>query len=170
MLLSYPKVRTFAAQALAKLIKDKYPAVNKIAGVATAGVAHGALVAHILDLPYAYVRPEPKKHGKGQQIEGIINSDDHVVLVEDLISTGKSSLKALNAVRSKCPNALGVVALFTYEFPEAEANFEKANCTYDTLGNYSSLLGYALEMGFIKAEELDLLNSWRKDPANWNNI
>ena len=128
------------------------------------------MVADALDLPFAYVRPEPKKHGKGQQIEGSIEPEDRVVLVEDLISTGKSSLKAVEAVRKNTPDVLGVAALFTYGFALAEENFKNNHCPFYTLGSYDQLLKHALKMNYIGTDDLNLLESWRKDPANWNNI
>ena len=124
LLLSYPEIRSFVKNELSNLVKAKFPDANKIAGVATAGISHGTLVADALGLPFAYVRPEPKKHGKGQQIEGIIETTDKVVLIEDLISTGKSSLKAVEAVRKTNCKVLGIAALFTYGFDIAIENFK----------------------------------------------
>lgn len=168
LLLSFPDVRSFVARSLARLIKKEFPETTKIAGVATAGIAHGALIANELNLPFVYVRPEPKKHGRGQQVEGLLLESDKVVLVEDLISTGKSSLKAVDAVRKFPAEVLGVVALFTYSFPEAINNFKLALCPLHTLGNYPKLIEEAHKLEYIKEGEVDLLNDWRKDPANWN--
>jgi len=168
LLLSFPDIRSFVKKELSRLVIEKFPSVNKIAGVATAGISHGTLVADALGLPFAYVRPEPKKHGKGQQIEGLIEIGDKVVLIEDLISTGSSSLKAVEAVRKINCSVLGIAALFTYGFDIAKENFKNSKCSFYTLGSYSHLLKYALEINYISNDDLKLLNDWREDPANWN--
>lgn len=165
--LSSPEVRTYIKQQLAETIKAKFPNVTVIAGVATAGVAQGALVADILELPYAYVRPEPKKHGLGNQIEGKIETTDKVVLIEDLISTGGSSIKAAEAIAKTGAEVLGIMAIFDYGFENAVQNMANAGIEYYTLSNYEQLLPQALEDGVIQQSELDVLKAWREAPAEW---
>ncbi|MDQ3290523.1 MAG: orotate phosphoribosyltransferase [Bacteroidota bacterium] len=165
--LSYPTIRTFIKKRLAELISEQFPQAEIIAGVATAGIAQGALVADVLDLPYIYVRPEPKGHGMGNQIEGKLGEGQQVVLVEDLISTGGSSLKAAKTVQAAGAEVIGMVAIFTYGFEVATKNFDEANIPFYTLSNYQNLLGIALEQGYITAEALQTLSDWRKNPATW---
>lgn len=165
--LSYPTIRTFIKKRLAELISEQFPQAEIIAGVATAGIAQGALVADVLDLPYIYVRPEPKGHGMGNQIEGKLREGQQVVLVEDLISTGGSSLKAAKAVEASGGAVIGMVAIFTYGFEVAAKNFAEANIPFFTLSNYQNLLGIALEQGYITASALQTLSDWRKSPTTW---
>ncbi|QMU28515.1 orotate phosphoribosyltransferase [Adhaeribacter radiodurans] len=165
--LSYPVIRTYIKKRLAELITEQFPQVEVIAGVATAGIAQGALVADVLDLPYIYVRPEPKGHGMGNQIEGKLREGQQVVLVEDLISTGGSSLKAAKAVQAAGAEVVGMVAIFTYGFEVATKNFTEADIPFYTLSNYQNLLGIALEQGYINATALQTLSDWRKNPATW---
>ncbi|WP_146897969.1 orotate phosphoribosyltransferase [Adhaeribacter aerolatus] len=165
--LSYPAIRSFIKTALSEEIRMHFPEAEAIGGVATAGIAQGALVADLLELPYIYVRPEPKSHGMGNQIEGRLLPDQKVVLVEDLISTGSSSLKAASAVNMAGGNVIGMAAIFTYGFEKATQNFIDANIPLVCLSNYQSLLGIALEQGYIKTEMLDTLSSWRKAPDKW---
>lgn len=165
--LSDQAIRTFIKESLVDLVQERFEEVDVIAGVATAGIAQGALIADLMNLPYAYVRPEPKGHGTGQQIEGRIERGQKVVLVEDLVSTGGSSLKAVKAVRDAGCEVLGVVAIFDYGFAAAEKNFAEAGVPYYTLSNYEYLLPIALEQGFIKQDQLSLLQDWRKAPESW---
>ena len=165
--LSSPEVRSYIKQQLASTIKAQFPDVTVISGVATAGIAQGALVADIMDLPFAYVRPEPKKHGLGNQIEGRIVPTDKVVLIEDLISTGGSSIKAAEAVARTGAEVLGIVAIFDYGFENAVQNFANAGIKYVTLSSYEHLLPEAVAQGSIEQDQLDVLKTWREDPANW---
>lgn len=165
--LSYPEIREFIKNSFVEIIRERYPDVEVIAGVATAGIPMGALIADAMQLPYTYVRPEPKKHGAGKQIEGKIPARQKVVVIEDLISTGGSSLKAVDALRRENCEVLGMAAIFTYGFPHADENLSKANCDYFTLSDYETMLPKAVESGYIKEEDLELLKTWRKDPANW---
>lgn len=165
--LSHPNIRSFIKSALAEEIRINFPEVEAIGGVASAGIAQGALVADLLDLPYLYVRPEPKNHGMGNQIEGRLLPDQKVVLIEDLISTGGSSLKAASAVNNAGGNVIGMAAIFTYGFEKAAQNFKDANIPLICLSNYQTLLGIALEQGHIQTDMLETLSSWRKAPDKW---
>jgi orotate phosphoribosyltransferase len=166
-ILSFPEVRISIRDAFAEQIPQIFPEVDMIAGVATGAIAHGVLVAEKMNLPFIYVRSNPKGHGLENLIEGDISVGKNVVVIEDLISTGGSSLKAVDALRKENVNVLGLVAIFTYEFQKAIKNFENSNCAFATLSNYSSLIDTALETGFISNEELELLKKWRNDPENW---
>jgi orotate phosphoribosyltransferase len=159
--------RTFIKKALAKLIKSNFPEAEGIAGVATAGIAQGALVADHLKLPFAYVRPKPKEHGMGNQIEGRIEAGQKVVILEDLISTGGSSLKAVEALRAAGVEVIGMVAIFTYGFKLADDNFEEYGVTLKTLSNYKFLIDEALKQDYVVQSDVESLKEWRKDPANW---
>ncbi|WP_026464752.1 orotate phosphoribosyltransferase [Adhaeribacter aquaticus] len=165
--LSFPAIRSFIKNALSEEIRNRFPEVEVIGGVATAGISQGALVADALDLPYIYVRPEPKNHGMGNQIEGRLQIGQKVVLIEDLISTGGSSLKAAQAVNNAGAEVIGMAAIFTYGFDKAAHNFQEANIPIICLSNYQNLLGIALEKGYIKADMLDTLSAWRKAPDKW---
>lgn len=167
MVLSYPEVRTFVAEELAALIKDKFPQANRIAGIATAGIAHGALAADKIDMPYCYVRPEPKKHGLKNQVEGLMNAGDKIVLVEDLISTGKSSFQAVEGVINAGAEVVGVIALFTYGFADAMKKFVEANIPVYTLTDLPTLTQVAAEYGFIKANELKTIQRFAENPSAW---
>jgi orotate phosphoribosyltransferase len=166
--LSFPSIRSFIKTALSEEIRTRFPEADAIGGVATAGIAQGALVADLLGLPYIYVRPEPKSHGMGNQIEGRLEPGQKIVLVEDLISTGGSSLKAAQAVNQAGGEVIGMVAIFTYGFEKASQNFKEANIPVACLSNYQNLLGIALEQGYIKPEMLQTLSDWRKSPEKWN--
>src|SRR5690606_30936364 len=155
--LSYPNIRTYIKEELAELIKRNYAPAGCISGVATAGIAQGALVADALNLPFAYVRPEPKKHGMGNQIEGRIEPGKKVIVVEDLISTGGSSLKAIEALRQNKIEVIGLVAIFTYGFRQAEENFAAAGVKFATLSSYSDLLELAQERENITAQQMSSL-------------
>ena len=165
--LSYPELRTFIKENLAKLISDRFPDVQLIMGVATAGIAQGALVAEYMGLPYAYVRPEPKKHGMGKQIEGRAEAGSHVVLVEDLVSTGNSCIKTFSALEKADLDLLGVASIFSYGFQQSEDNFKNAGSLYYSLSDYDALLKIALEKGTIKESDLEMLNEWRQSPETW---
>jgi orotate phosphoribosyltransferase len=165
--LSFPHIRSFIKQQLAELIKNNFPEAEAIAGVATAGIAQGALVADLLEMPFLYVRPEPKKHGMGNQIEGKLIPGQKVVLVEDLISTGGSSLKSAEAVRAAGGEVVGMVAIFTYGFALADENFQKAGITLHCLSNYSALTEAAVANGYIQESAMEALAEWRKSPETW---
>lgn len=166
--LSYPPVRTFIRQRLTELVSEDFGAVNLIAGVATAGIPQGVLVAQDLGLPFAYVRSAPKDHGMNNMIEGEVKEGQRVVVVEDLISTGKSSLKAVEALRNAGCEVAGMVSIFNYGFDIAKNNFEKANCKLVSLSDYNFLVEQALISGFISEKDIELLKSWREDPEHWS--
>lgn len=165
--LSYPEMRSFIKLELSHLIMENFPEVDAVAGVATGAIAQGALVADELNLPYVYVRSTPKDHGLENLIEGDLRPGQKVVVVEDLVSTGKSSLKAVEAIRNAGCEVVGMVALFTYEFPVAEANFAEANVRLLTLSDYNAMLEVALETEYITEDDIETLHNWRTDPANW---
>lgn len=165
--MSHPSVRTYIRQKLAQLIQEEFGAVDVIAGVATAGIPQGVLVAQELGLPFIYVRSKAKEHGTGSLIEGEVIEGQRVVVIEDLISTGKSSLQAVQALRDAGLTVGGLAAIFTYGLPEAEENFKAAKCTFHTLSNYNALVDYASENRVITNAELELLRTWRLNPSNW---
>ena len=165
--LSYPETRTFICNQFAKLIREKYPNAEAIAGVATGAIAHGVLVAEVLQLPFIYVRSKPKGHGLENLIEGDIQPGTKVVIIEDLVSTGASSLSAAEAVRNYGAEVLGMLAIFTYNFPLAAKNFEEAHIELTTLSNYNLLLKLAYNSGEITDTQLESLNNWRKNPETW---
>jgi orotate phosphoribosyltransferase len=165
--LSHPSVRTYIRQKLTQLIQEEFGSVDLIAGVATAGIPQGVLVAQELGLPFAYVRAKAKEHGTGSLIEGEIVEGQRVVVVEDLVSTGKSSLQAVNALKDAGLSVAGLVSIFTYGFDVAEENFKEAKCRFATLSNYNTLIEYAAEHSFIAQDDVDLLNKWRRNPAEW---
>lgn len=162
--LSYPNVRKDIENGLAKLIKDNFPDAACLMGTATAGIAHAALVADILDLPMGYVRGGAKSHGRNNRIEGIVEPGMKVVVVEDLISTGGSSLECVEALREAGCEVIGLIAIFTYGLPKATTNFEAANCKYATLTDYDTLIEVAKENNYIKDEDMEKLKAWKKDP------
>ena len=168
--LSYPAIRTYIRQNLANLIQDEYGSVGLIAGVATAGIPQGVLVAQELGLPFAYVRSKPKEHGTASLIEGEIFQGQRVVVVEDLISTGKSSLQAVQALREAGCDVAGLVAIFSYGFDSAAENFKEAKCRFNTLSNYNALIEYASHNSFISNDDLELLKNWRENPSEWDNV
>jgi orotate phosphoribosyltransferase len=165
--LSFPVVRTFIRQELSKLILEKYGKPDVIAGVATGAIAQGALVAEELGLPFIYVRPNPKQHGMGNQIEGQVETGQKIVVVEDLISTGQSSLNAAQVLTALGCNVLGMVAIFSYGFQVAEENFKQVNCHLNTLCDYTTLIRIASESGIITNEQIPILENWRRNPQNW---
>ena len=165
--LSFPKVRTFIKTSFADIITDEFKKAEVIAGVATAGIPHGALVADVLNLPFVYVRDKPKGHGLENQIEGKLEKGQKVLVIEDLISTGGSSLKAVEALREAGAEVLGLGAIFTYGFEKSVKAFEAANCKFFTLSNYEILLDKAIEDNYIKLAEKEELIRWYKDPQGW---
>jgi orotate phosphoribosyltransferase len=165
--LSHPTIRTYIRQQLATVIQEKFGSVGCIAGVATAGIPQGALVAQELGLPFIYVRAKPKEHGTGNMIEGDILTGKRVVVIEDLISTGKSSLQAVSALREAGYDVAGLAAIFSYGFDLATENFKNANCPFITLSNYNALLKYAEENQYISAKDTEVLKQWRESPSTW---
>jgi len=165
--LSYPHIRKFIATHLSDLIQYHYPDVQIITGVATAGIPHALLVAERLDLPFTYVRATPKAHGMGNQIEGKINIGEKIVIIEDLISTGKSSLQVVQHLQAQKHHVIGMAALFTYQFPLASEAFTTAQCSCFTLSDYDSVIEVALKKNYISNSHLDQLQSWRKSPHTW---
>ena len=167
IILSYPTIRNFVREAMAKQVESLYGKPDVIAGVATGAIGIGILVAEALGLPFIYVRPEPKAHGRKNQIEGQLNSGQNVVVIEDLISTGKSSLNAVNALKEAGANVKGMLAIFTYDFEVSKQNFEKDNISLHTLSNYPTLLEQAVETNYITDSQLQTLLSWKNNPAEW---
>lgn len=165
--LSYPKIRTYIRQQFVEIIREEFGTPDVIAGVATGAIAQGVLVAQYLGLPFVYVRSAPKEHGLSNLIEGVVEKGQSVVVIEDLISTGGSSLKAVEALRDAGCDVKGMAAIFTYGFPKAAESFEKANCKLVTLSDYNSLLQQACESNFIKEEDLAHLSEWREAPDKW---
>ena len=165
--LSYPETRTFIRDKFVEVIKEKYPEAEVIAGVATGAIAIGALVAEQLGLPFIYVRSKPKGHGLENLIEGDLKPFQKVVVVEDLVSTGISSLKAAEAVNNFGGDVVGMVSIFTYNFPLAKDNFKKAGIELTSLSRYQILIDLSLEMGSISEDQVNSLMEWREDPANW---
>ncbi|MGB0260366.1 MAG: orotate phosphoribosyltransferase [Flavobacteriaceae bacterium] len=165
--LSYPAIRNYLREQMAKQIEEIYGKPDAIAGVATGAIGLGALVAEQLNLPFVYVRPKPKAHGRQNQIEGWLEPNSTVVVIEDLISTGKSSLQAVDALRDFGANIKGMLAIFSYNFPVAQDNFELSKVQLNTLSNYEHLLEQALESGHINATDAELLKSWRLSPETW---
>ena len=166
--LSYPSLRSFVKTELTRIILEHFSNVDAIAGVATGAIPQGALVADELNLPFVYVRSTPKDHGLENHIEGELRPGMKVVVIEDLVSTGKSSLKAVEAIRRNGCDVIGMVASYTYDFPEAEKAFKDAHVQLLTLTNYEAVIDVALRTEYISEDEIPTLNKWRKDPANWN--
>lgn len=166
--LSFPEIRTAIRDAFSEKINTYFPAAEAIAGVATGAIAQGVLVAEKLDLPFAYVRSAPKSHGMGNLIEGVVKPGQKIVVVEDLVSTGGSSLQAVDALREAGAEVIGMVAVFTYQFQLAEDNFKKSNCKLITLTNYDELLDMALSTNYIKHDQMPLLKEWRLHPDTWH--
>ena len=167
--LSFPNIRTHIRIKICEIIKEKYPHVNVIAGVATGGIAIGALIAEELGLPFIYVRASNKEHGKKNLIEGYYDSGQSVVVIEDLISSGKSSLAAVEALREEDLNVKGLISIFTYSFEEANKNLNKYSCEKTSLCDYETLIDEALKSNYIDQKDLSILKNWRKDPKNWSN-
>lgn len=165
--LSYPDTRTLIENGFVEKIKEAFPEVEVIAGTATAGIPHGAIIADRMNLPFAYIRSKPKDHGAGNQVEGRIVKGQKMVVIEDLISTGGSVLDAVAAAEREGADVLGVVAIFTYELPKAEANFEQAGVKLVTLSNYSELIKVAKVQGYINADGLTLLKKFKENQETW---
>jgi orotate phosphoribosyltransferase len=165
--LSHPAIRTYIKENLARAIQQNFPQVEYVAGVATAGIPQGALVADLLGLPFVYVRPKPKEHGMGNLIEGKIEKGAKVVLIEDLISTGSSSLKAAQAVQEAGCNVIGMAAIFTYGFDTAAKNFSEARIPLVCLSDFNHMLKEAIDQKYLDEDQLIYVKSWRLDPANW---
>lgn len=165
--LSHPSIRTYIRQKLSSIVQEEFGSVGLIAGVATAGIPQGVLVAQELGLPFIYVRSKAKEHGTGSLIEGEFFPGQRVVVVEDLISTGKSSLQAIQALRDAGCEVAGLVGIFNYGFDVADENFKNARCRYITLSNYNALIDYAAKHSFVSESDLSLLRAWREDPAAW---
>ncbi len=168
IILSFPPIRNYIREVMGKQIEKQYGKPDVIAGVATGAIGIGMLVAEYMGLPFIYVRPDAKGHGRKNQIEGFIESGQNVVVVEDLISTGKSSLNAVKALKEANINVKGMVAIFTYGFDIATENFKKENVNLHTLSNYESLLEQALETNYISQKELETLSEWNSNPSEWN--
>lgn len=168
--LSFPYTRDFIKSEMCNVIFEGFPEAQLLAGVATAGIPWGAMASDQLKMPYIYVRPKPKEHGLGNQIEGSFESGQKVLVIEDLISTGKSSLDVVKVLRDAGLEVIGIVSIFTYGFKQATQAFELASVPYKSLTNYSTLIGMAVEKGTVSAETEALLLEWREDPANWKGI
>ena len=168
IILSYPQIRNYIRENIAKQVEELYGKPDLIAGVATGAIGIGMLVADVLNLPFIYIRPETKKHGRQNKIEGIISKNQTVVVIEDLISTGKSSLMAVEALREVNAVVKGMIAIFSYGFPVSEENFENAGVSLHTLSNYEHLLVLAEKSNYISSEEANTLAIWRENPSNWN--
>lgn len=167
--LSYPELRNYVKLEIVHAVLEKFPEVEAIAGVATGAIPQGALVADALNLPFVYVRSKPKDHGLENLIEGELKPGMKVVVIEDLISTGGSSLKAVEAIRNNACEVIGMVASYTYGFPVAKKAFKEANVELVTLTDYEHVVAEALETGYIADSDVELLNEWRKNPAHWEN-
>lgn len=167
--LSYPQIRTFIKIEISRLILELYPDVEVIAGVATGAIAQGALVADALGLPFIYIRSSPKDHGLENMIEGDLRPGQKVVVIEDLISTGGSSLKAVEAIRNDGSEVLGMIGIFTYGFPVADQKFKSAKVKLTTLCNYDAVLAEALATKYITEDDIDTLKQWRENPSEWRN-
>jgi orotate phosphoribosyltransferase len=166
--LSYPKVRNYIRDSFVKIIRDKYPNVEVIAGVATGAIAIGVLVAEAMNLPFIYIRASTKGHGLQNQVEGFYETGQKVVVIEDLVSTGGSSLKAVEALRAEKIDVLGMLAIFTYGFKTAEDNFKNASIELTTLSNYNAMIELAAQQNYIKNSDKELLAEWRIAPEKWN--
>jgi orotate phosphoribosyltransferase len=165
--LSFPYIREFIKSEMCNVIFEKFPEADLLAGVATAGIAWGAMAADQLKLPFIYVRPKPKEHGMGNQIEGYFTAGQKVVVIEDLISTGKSSLQVVDVVKAAGLEVVGMVSIFNYGFPVAAEAFQKAGVPYISLTNYPTLIELAIEKGVVSAQQQNILMQWQSDPAGW---
>jgi orotate phosphoribosyltransferase len=168
LILSFPNVRKFVADKMTEIVENKYGKDICIAGVATGAIAIGAMIAERLNLPYAYVRPEPKEHGLKNQIEGNIKNGSNVVVIEDLISTGKSSLNAINALKSEGYNVMGMLSIFSYNFQFANKKFEDENISINSLSDYNSLVNLIQSEGTLDSNEISRLKKWRENPKTWS--
>jgi orotate phosphoribosyltransferase len=167
LILSHVLIRKYIKNQLGIALKEHFNAAEAIIGVATAGIAPGAILADEVELPFGYVRSEAKKHGMGKQVEGDIKPGTKVVVVEDLISTGKSSLHAIQALREFGCEVIGLISIFNYGFEAAKNAFDQANCPYISLTNYTDLIDVAIKKGLVQENQLELLNQWRQSPSNW---
>lgn len=165
--ISYPEIRTRIARGIAAQIKERYPDVEVIAGTATAGIPHAAWVAMELNLPLVYVRSKPKDHGQGRQVEGVLPTGAKTVVIDDLLSTGGSVLKAVTAAKNEGAQVIGVAGIFSYQLPQLDENFQNAGIPYTTITNYTELLDAAVEENYVTAEERAVLSDWRQDPQAW---
>ncbi len=168
--LSFPYVRDFIKSELCSVIFEQFPEAGALAGVATAGIAWGAMAADQLKLPYMYVRPKPKEHGMGNQIEGAFEPGQKILVIEDLISTGKSSLQVCDVLKAAGMDVVGMVSIFTYGFPEATEAFSKAGTVLKSLTNYEVLINLAVEKGTVNEDQLKTLLNWRNNPSEWKGI
>jgi|TARA_B100001093_G_scaffold370538_1_gene355506 orotate phosphoribosyltransferase len=168
LILSFPDVRKFVADKMTDIVENKYGKDISIAGVATGAIAIGAMIAERLNLPYAYVRPEPKEHGLKNQIEGNIKKGSNIVVIEDLISTGKSSLNAINALKSEGYNVMGMLSIFSYNFQFANKKFEDENISINSLSDYNSLVNLIQSEGTLDSNEISRLKKWRENPKTWS--
>ncbi|MBK6384103.1 MAG: orotate phosphoribosyltransferase [Chitinophagaceae bacterium] len=168
--LSFPFIRDFIKSEMCNVIFEKFPDAELLAGVATAGIAWGAMAADQLKLPYIYVRPKPKEHGLGNQIEGFYEKGQKVVVIEDLVSTGKSSLQVVDVLKKQGLEVVGMVSIFTYGFVAATEGFQKASLIYYSLTDYPTLIESAVEKGMVSAEQQEVLLKWRDDPAKWTGV
>lgn len=169
-ILSFPYIRDFIKSEMCNVIFEKFPDAELLAGVATAGIAWGAMAADQLKLPYIYVRPKPKEHGLGNQIEGYYEKGKKVVVIEDLVSTGKSSLQVVDVLKQEGVEVIGMVSIFTYGFAVATEAFSTASLPYQSLTDYSTLIETAIQKGMVKPEQESILLKWRDDPANWTGV
>lgn len=165
--ISYPEIRTRIARGIAAQIKEHYPDAEVIAGTATAGIPHAAWVAAELNLPLVYVRSKPKDHGQGRQVEGVLPNGAKTVVIDDLLSTGGSVLKAVTAAQNEGAQVIGVAGIFSYQLPQLDANFQEAGIPYTTITNYTELLDAAVEENYVTAEDRAVLADWRQDPQAW---
>ena len=168
--LSFPFIRDFIKSEMCNVVFEHFPDAELLAGVATAGIAWGAMAADQLKLPYIYVRPKPKEHGLGNQIEGFYEKGQKVVVIEDLVSTGKSSLQVVDVLKGASVEVVGMVSIFTYGFPVAEQSFKQYNLPYRSLTNFPVLIDLAIEKGIVSAEHQQVILKWREDPAAWKGI
>ena len=169
-ILSFPFIRDYVKSELSNVVFEKFAEAELLAGVATAGIAWGAMVADQLKLPYVYVRPKPKEHGLGNQVEGFLEKGKKTVVIEDLVSTGKSSLQVVDVLKNAGVDVIGMVSIFTYDFPVAAETFQQAAIKYYPLTNYPVLIQLAIEKGIVTKDEEEILLKWRNDPANWKGI
>jgi orotate phosphoribosyltransferase len=169
-ILSFPFIRDYIKSEMCNVIFEKFPEAELLAGVATAGIAWGAMAADQLKLPYIYVRPKPKEHGMGNQVEGFYEQGQKTVVIEDLVSTGKSSLQVVDVLKKAGIEVIGMVSIFTYGFPVATEAFDKASLVYQSLTNYPTLIELAIEKGIVSAGQQEILLKWRDDPANWKGV
>jgi len=168
--LSFPFIRDYIKSELCNVVFEKFPDAELHAGVATAGIAWGAMVADQLKLPYIYVRPKPKEHGLGNQVEGHFERGQKTVVIEDLVSTGKSSLEVVDVLKKAAVDVVGMVSIFTYDFPIAKEAFNTAGVRYQPLTNYPALIELAIEKGIVSPNEQEVLLKWRTDPSNWRGV